>query len=224
RKAIAHTQTVVCHFIGTMKIIWTNLIIWTVLSLSSCGQRNDTGYIQDQPRLHADTLMINCDSVFSEVGYYIQLITFDSLLNNQGNSILVFGQRNQGGQEQIYLDTLYSKVGQVEFRDFNQDDIKDVLVQNESDARSNWTYNLFLTDLKGRTLTMVQGFDQVKNPSLNSDLQIIESHVNSGTNYIEFYKLVNRDSIFKYDILVYDSMDDISERNYKLALDKIRSK
>ncbi|MFN7262083.1 MAG: XAC2610-related protein [Cyclobacteriaceae bacterium] len=207
-----------------MKIISTTLTIWTLVSVSSFGQRDGTSYLQDQQGLHADTLMINCDSVFSEAGYYIQLITVDSLVNNQTNSILVFGQRNKGGQEQIYIDTLYSKVGQVKFLDFNQDNIKDILVQNESDARSNWTYNLFLTDLESRTLMMVKGFDQIKNPNVNADFEIIESHVNSGTNYIEFYKLVNRDSIFKYDILVYDSMDDSSEKNYKLALDKIRSK
>jgi hypothetical protein len=175
---IANTN-VVCHFIGSMKIIWTTLTIWTLVSVSSCGQRDGTSYIQDQQGLHADTLMINCDSVFSEPGYYIQFITLDSLVNNQTNSILVFGQRNKGGQEQIYIDTLYSKVGQVKFLDFNQDNIKDVLVQNESDARSNWTYNLFLTDLESRTLMMVKGFDQIKNPNVNADFEIIESHVSS---------------------------------------------
>jgi hypothetical protein len=81
-----------------------------------------------------------------------------------------------------------------------------------------------LTDIKNRTLKKVKGFEEIKNPKLNQDLGIIESRVNSGTNYIEFYRLLNNDSIYKYDILVYDSVDGASEKSYKQALEKMRRK
>jgi hypothetical protein len=81
-----------------------------------------------------------------------------------------------------------------------------------------------LTDIKNRTLKKVKGFEEIKNPKLNQDLGIIESRVNSGTNYIEFYRLLNNDSIYKYDILVYDSMDGASEKSYKQAREKMRRK
>lgn len=168
-----------------------------------------------------DTATIDCDSIFGEAGYFVSLISFDSLLDKEHNTILIFGQKTIGRLEQIYLDTLYSKVGRIEFADYNKDNIKDLLVQNISDVGSNWTYNLFLTDFQGRTLKKVKGFQEIKNPRLNKELGIIESHVSSETDYIEFYRLVNNDSVYKYDILIYDNLDETSEKNYKQALEKI---
>lgn len=129
------------------------------------------------------------------------------MLDNRYNAIFVFGQAVRGVEEQIYIDSLYSRVGQVSFMDINQDGTKDILIQHDSDVRSNWTYHLFLTDLQGRTLKKVRGFDQVRNPRVNTKAGRIESWVSSGRNYIEFYKLVNNDSIYKYDKLVYDTLD-----------------
>ncbi|HQQ98540.1 MAG TPA: hypothetical protein PLX35_14815 [Cyclobacteriaceae bacterium] len=190
-----------------MKLTWTLLLIVLLIAFVSCGRRPDGNYRYDQ-YLPTDTLVINCDSVFNETGYYVRLFTYDSRLENRYNAIFVFGQTISGGEERIYVDSLYSKVGQVSFMDINQDGTKDILIQHDSDVRSNWTYHLFLTDLRGRRLNRVRGFDQVRNPRVNTDAGIIESRVSSGTNYIEFYKLVNKDSIYKYDLLVYDTLDD----------------
>lgn len=205
-----------------MKLTWTLLLIVLLIAFVSCGRRPDGNYRYDQ-HLPNDTLVINCDLVFSETCYYIRLLTYDSVLDNRYNAVFVFGQVIGGGEERIYVDSLYSKAGQVSFMDINQDGTKDILIQHDSDVRSNWTYHLFLTDLQGRALNKVKGFDQVRNPRVNAGPGIIESRVSSGTNYIEFYKLVNKDSIFKYDIVVYDTLGEISNRNYKIALDRIRN-
>lgn len=204
-----------------MKHLSTILIILLLILSFSCGQTSDKAIFQEQTLVTGDTVTIDCDSIFREAGYFVRLVSFDSLPDKEHNAILTFGRKTKGRLEQIYLDTLYSKVGQIEFADYNKDNIKDLLVQNISDVRSNWTYNLFLTDFQGRTLKKVKGFQEIKNPRLNKDLGIIESHVNSGINYIEFYKLVSNDSVYKYNILVYDSLDEKSEKNYKQALEKI---
>lgn len=179
---------------------------------------------QHQKLINGDTATIYCDSIFKESGYFVKLISFDSLPDRERNSILIFGQKTNNVLNQLFLDTLYSMVGKIEFTDYNGDNSKDILIQSSSDARSNWTYHLFLTDFTARTLKKVKGFDKIKNPRLNKDLDIIESYVSSGTNYSEFYKLVDKDSIYKYDILVYDTHDEESSKNYKQALEKIRSR
>lgn len=204
-----------------MKITLTLLMIVLLIAVVSCEQRGDRNHRHSQ-YFSADTLVINCDSVFNETGYYIRLFTYHHVMDSRYNAIFVFGQTVRGVEEQIYIDSLYSKVGQVSFMDINQDGTKDILIQHDSDVRSNWTYHLFLPDLRGRTLNKVRGFEQVRNPRVNTDAGIIESRVSSGTNYIEFYKLVNKDSIYKYDLLVYDTLDAISKENYKTALEKIR--
>lgn len=204
-----------------MKHLSTILITLLLTLALSCGQTSDKAIFREQILATGDTVTIDCDSIFGEAGYFVRLISFDSLLDKEHNAILIFGQKTKGRLEQIYLDTLYSKVGRIEFADYNKDNIKDLLVQNISDVGSNWTYNLFLTDFQGRTLKKVKGFQEIKKPRLNKELGIIESHVSSETNYIEFYRLVNNDSVYKYDILVYDSLDETSEKNYKQALEKI---
>lgn len=221
RKATLLTKRSVL-FYRTMNNFSTTVTSLFLILVWSCGQRGNKNDLQRERTVTADTVIINCDSIYEGTGYFVRLVSFDSLLDKEHNAILLFGQKTNGGPAQIYIDTVYSNVRQVEFSDYNNDNIKDILVQNISDAGSNWTYNLFLTDLKARTLRKVKGFEEIKNPKVNKDLGVIESHVSSGTNYIEFYRLVDNDSIFKYDILVYDSADQTSEKNYKLALEKIR--
>jgi hypothetical protein len=211
-------------FVRTMKNLSHTLIFSLVILLFACGQVSDKGDVQRQKSMKVDTVIFNGDSIFNEMGFIVRLISFDSLLDKEHNSFLDFGKRTKDGLEKNYRDTLYSKVGKIDFADYNNDKIKDILVQNISDVRSNWTYNLYLTDIKNRTLKKVKGFEEIKNPKLNQDLGIIESRVNSGTNYIEFYRLLNNDSIYKYDILVYDSMDGASEKSYKQAREKMRRK
>jgi hypothetical protein len=206
-----------------MRTLLTILTLFILLQITSCISRANFDTITYDTVI-ADTVIINCDTIFKEAGYSITLITFDTLIENEYNSILLFGKLGNNDLDNVFVDTLYSQVGQIAFADYNNDSIKDILVQNISDVRSNWTYNLFLSDLKNRTLIKINGFDKIKNPRLNSELKIIESYINSGTNYIEFYKLLNQDSIFKYDIFVYDSSDDVSRMNYRLALEKMRSK
>jgi hypothetical protein len=211
-------------FYRTMRNISNTLTASFIILVFACGQRSDKVGLQHKNKMKSDTVTVDCDSIFNVTGYLVRLISFDSLLDKEHNSILIFGQKTKGGLDNIYRDTLYSKVGKIEFADYNRDNIKDILVQNISDVRSNWTYNLYLTDLRDSTLKKVKGFQEIKNPKLNQDLGIIESRVSSGTNYIEFYRLVDKDSIYKYDILVYDSTTETSEQNYKQALEKIRRK
>jgi len=77
----------------------------------------------------------------------------------------------------------------IDFQDFNNDKIKDVLIFYSTGARANPTYHLYLTDKKNRKLIRVTGFEKLPNPSLDRTNNIITSIGLSGTNYYSFYRI-----------------------------------
>ena len=77
----------------------------------------------------------------------------------------------------------------IDFQDFNNDKVKDVLVFYYTGARANPTYHLYLSDIKNRQLIRVKGFEDLPNPDLDTTHNIIESIALSGTNYYSFYRI-----------------------------------
>ncbi|MDR2237875.1 MAG: hypothetical protein LBE92_17260 [Chryseobacterium sp.] len=119
----------------------------------------------------------------------------------------------------ILKDLVYSKVGEFEFEDFNGDGIKDLLIQNISDVRSNWTYSLYLFDPKNKTFKKVLNFESIKNPVYQSKHNWIESYTVSGANYLSFYRIVgNRIRDLNYTIHDNDSVN--FENEYQRAVKK----
>ncbi|MBL4655292.1 MAG: hypothetical protein JKY33_05670 [Bacteroidia bacterium] len=198
-----------------------------------CGQNSQKGKMNNNINLDAPsssgikgqeintkTNLINCDSVFSSKGYQVQITNLGNITENDYNSLFEFRKRNM----LIFSDSIYSRVGEVSFKDFNNDNEKDILIQNISDVRSNWTFNLYLVDLSNNSLKKVKGFNEIKNPELIEKTHVIESYVSSGTNYYNFYRLLANDSIFKYDILLYDDHTDSSHSLYLKAIEELIKK
>ena len=173
-----------------------------------------------------NTTIIKCDSIYRGKSITIKLINFDDERDGydvEKNSILIVSQKLNGKNSVLIKDSIFSRAQKVEFRDFNNDTIKDILVQNISDVRSNWTYNLYLYDTKTNNFKRVTGFEEIKNPIYNSEYKIIESHVNSGKNWMAFYKIRNY-KIHDYHIEIIDDGSFKSGKEYKKALKKISQK
>lgn len=169
------------------------------------------------------TVEVKCDSIYNGKGIQIKLKTFDDEKEGYDggkNAILLIEQNSKNRKSIIVNDSIYSSVQKIEFADFNNDKIKDLLVQNISDVRSNWTYNLYLYNPKTTSFKQVKGFEKIKNPLFNTKYNIIESHVNSGTNWIGFYKIIKH-SVHNYNIEIDDRGDKNSEKEYKKAITKI---
>ena len=173
-----------------------------------------------------NTTIIKCDSIYKNKNITIKLINFYDErdgYDSEKNSILIINQKLNGKNSVLIKDSIFSRVQEVEFKDFNGDKIKDILVQNISDVRSNWTYNLYLYDSKTNNFKRVIGFEEIKNPTYNSKYKIIESHVNSGKNWAAFYKIRNY-KVYDYNIEIIDDGSVKSEKEYKKALKKISQK
>lgn len=165
-----------------------------------------------QKKTNTELIKINCDSIYPNENLSIELKFFYS--DNENKYKIKFRlSKNTNGQDiDLFSDTIYSTTQKVEFKDFNNDKIMDILIQNESDVRSNWTYNLYLVDLKNEKLTKVKGFSEIKNPKFLSEFNLIDNYVISGQNWTSFYKIQN-DSIIDLGFIIYD--DQTEDGNYK---------
>jgi len=172
-----------------------------------------------------NTKTIKCDSIYKNKGITIKLINFETEkegYDSEKNSILIISQKVNNKSSIIIKDSIFSLVQNIEFQDYNSDGIKDILVQNISDVRSNWTYNLYLYNPKVNNFKRVDGFEEIKNPSYNSKYKIIESHVSSGTNWAAFYKIKNN-KVYNYNIEIIDDGSSKAENEYRKAIKKINS-
>ncbi len=176
-----------------------------------------------------EDLVINCDSIYKTKGYKITLKRFDIQEENEYkyNSVFIISKLINEQYLDFFRDSIFVPVQEIKFEDFNNDNIKDILIQHYSDVRSNWTYYLYLVDTVNDRLTKVKGFEEIKNPKYNSEYDIIENYVLSGTNWTRFYKLIN-DKIIDLEISIYDEEDDIGNNTYneqyKKALININEK
>lgn len=185
------------------------ILIYLLISFSTVAQK---------------TSIIKCDSIYKAKSIFIQLDNFkNDDYSDDTNYTLLIKQRLKNETKILLKEKIFSSAQQVEFRDYNNDNIKDILVQNFSDARSNWTYYLYLFNIKTNSFTKIIGFEEIKNPIYNSKYNIIESHVNSGKNWVAFYK-IKSNKIYDYRIEIIDDGSVKSEKEYKKALKKISQK
>jgi len=171
-----------------------------------------------------EVVKINCDSIFNKKGYSVSL-EFDPKDQIILNVLFTFSKKINGKEKIIHQEKLHSQFKNVEFIDFNGDGIKDILVENSSDVRSNLTYHLFIVDLKNQKLRKIKGFDDIKNPNYQKDYDLIDCLVMSGKNWTRFYK-IEGNKIKDFGYIVKDGEDDNGndleyDKNYQLTLSKI---
>lgn len=180
-----------------------------------------------QNHLNPKIFETNCDSLYKDKGYKIVQQYFPEGIDtiNNNNIVFQFVLVTKTDQYLICQDTLYSRTGEMEFKDFNNDGIKDILIQNISDVRSNWTYYLYLVDTLHNQLKKVKGFEEIKNPNYLPNYDLIDNYVNSGQNWTSFYKIKN-DSIIDFGIVIYDNLTENGtyKNEYKQAIKLIQEK
>jgi hypothetical protein len=217
----------------------TSIILTTIAFAASCADNHNR---QNENKATADNLQSNqvvftdtldnssqgtaiiCDSIYKEEGYRIILITFDAEKKDEtkSNSIFTLSKWTNGQSKIVYLDSIYNTVPEVHFIDYNNDKIKDILIQNYSDARSNWTYYLYLVDTVQDRLKKIKGFEEIKNPNYLPEYNLIDNMVMSGRDWTSFYK-IQGDSVKDFNIVIYDDHNENGtyDRDYNRAIKKI---
>lgn len=175
-----------------------------------------------------DTIVeIKCDSIYINKKITLKLISNKNDeregFSGELNSLFIIEQKENNILKEVLKDSVFSRYQEIKFEDYNNDNIKDILVQNISDVRSNLTYYLYLFNPKTNSFKKVKGFEEIKNPSYNSKYNIVDNYVVSGQNYTSFYKIKNS-KIYDLNILIYDDQSENSnsyDKKYKNAIKRI---
>jgi len=185
------------------------------LGLISCSKKQELQNIsaknnkaETQNKIYEKVIL--CDSVYENKNYQITLRFFSeekSYDEGDKNTVFIFSKKENGKYKELMRDSIQSHFGRYEFEDFNGDKIKDILIQNISDVRSNWTYYLYLVDLKNDKLTKIKNFDKIKNPHYLPKYNLIDNEVMSGRNWTSFYQ-IQKDTVFDFGYVIYQGEDE----------------
>ena len=155
-------------------------------------------------------LLEKTDSIHPNNKFYIEIIAKTNSNNEKANAVFnLFLTKNN---KLVYSDSILTVSQEILFEDYNQDDIRDILIQNTFDVRSNSTYNLYLLSENGK-VKKIKNFNQIKNPEYLKQYNLISNLVISGRNWTSFYN-IESDSIKKFNYLIYRDETDKSEIKY----------
>ena len=188
---------------------------------------NFLSFGQKQINTKTKILEIKCDTIYPNQNITLKLLKYEfesEGFDGEKNSVFIIEQKIQNSKKVIFKENIFSSAQEIEFKDYNNDNFKDILVQNISDVRGNWTYNLYLFDPKTNKFKKVIGFEEIKSPKFNKKYNIIESYVVSGRNWTSFYKIV-KNKIYDYNIAIEDDENENGvnkyDEEYKKAIKKI---
>jgi len=183
------------------------IFLLTIIAISSYGQ-NEVKVFETK-----------CDSIYKNKEYKIIQQHFQNGIagNEEKNTIFSFIRIINSKEVLIFKDTIFSSTGEIEFRNFNNDRIKDILIQNTSDVRSNWTYYLYIVDTLHDRLKKIKGFEEIKAPNYLPKYDLIDNYVMSGQIWTSFYK-IEGNHIKDFGIVIYDNQSD--DGKYKRAYNK----
>lgn len=174
----------------------------------------------------SDQFEINCDSIYNNKGIILKLVPIDKSTKNEPQykfTFIIYKKQN-GKLCEIFRDIVESTVQEIKFADFNNDNVKDILVQNISDVRSNWTYYLYIVDKNVNSVRKIKGFEEIKNPNYLPKYDLVDNMVMSGRNWTSFYKILG-DTIKDFNIVIYEGEDENGkytyDTDYKKAIKRI---
>ena len=218
----------------SFRILLSFIGITFCLSCGILGKNKKTSKIKNTSLIEGEKLeeykiiSINCDTIYKNKHYSLELTSINSIQeeDNKTRAFIFRIIKLLNSQTiEIYKDTIQSITQEVLFVDYNNDGIKDVLIQNTSDVRSNQTYNLFLVDIKKDKIKKVRGFNIIKNPNFLTKYNLIDNYVLSGREWTSFYK-IQSDSIVDFGTVIYNthSDDGLYEADYKRAIEDVLAK
>lgn len=184
----------------TLKILF--LLAITGPFFTCCSDNNSELKISEEcknseKQFDSMSKVIDCDSIYLGKKIIIEFFEHDFEKSELNATLKII----KNG-EVLIIDSLSTGMFALEFKDFNGDGIKDILAQNSSDARSNYTWYLYLADKEINSFTKIKGFEKIKNPNYLEKYDLIDCLVMSGNDWTSFYQIQN-DSIHDFGFVIY---------------------
>lgn len=149
----------------------------------------------------ADTTIKTYDTtllLFSDSSYKLDFHFLDtkSTREEKTNSIVTFNFTRNDTTVRLFQDSFYCMNTMIKRKDFNNDNIKDILFFYYTGGRANPTYHLYVIDTVKYSLTYIKGFENLPNPDLDSSNNIITSAALAGTDIIwSFYRINSQNKL-----------------------------
>jgi len=164
-------------------------------------------------------------TLFGNSSYKLTLHIFDTTNNydaENNNAVLTFTKQDKSQTNVFFRDSLFCMYPGISFRDFNNDNVKDVLIFYYTGARANESYHLYVIDVKNHKLIRVKGFEELPNPYLDTTNNIIQSIALSGTNYYSFYRIDTKKKLINLGNSFEENPNDSTQ--YEKAIQQILKK
>ncbi len=210
------------------------LFIFSILIFCACQQKSKAKIALSSPKrppadpnLIYDTIPSDYSvTLFNDTAYYkLHITVFDTGAYDEtkANAVLAL-KKNQRGRVTVLLkDSIYfSRPFYMQFKDFNNDKIKDLLFFYYDGARANPRYTLYLVHLKSHSLTRVKGFEELTNAELDSTNNVITSTALSGTAYYSFYRITRKNKLINLGHSFEARENDSDTLKYNKAIQKIK--
>jgi hypothetical protein len=209
------------------------LFIFSILIFCACQQKSKAKIVLSSPKRPSSDPNLIYDTIpsdysitlFNDTAYKLHITIFDTGAydETQANAVLSL-KKNQGGKLTVLLkDSIYfSRPFYLQFGDFNNDKIKDLLFFYYDGARANPRYTLYLVDPKSHSLTHVKGFEELTNAELDSTNNIITSIALSGTAHYSFYRIARKNKLINLGHSFEARENDSDTLKYNKAIQKIK--
>jgi hypothetical protein len=210
------------------------LLIFIVSLFSSCEQKNKakistkpiTPVAVDTSHVSNNAIYARSVTLFGDTSYKLNLHVIDS--NSLNSTAILTLKKSQGGHTiTLYSDSIETmNGGYIQFEDFNNDKIKDLMVFYSDGARANPRYHLYLIYPKSHELIRVKGFEELTNPEFDAKNNIITSLGLSGTDYYSFYRITKRNTLINlghsFETSERHPNEDDDSAKYENAINKIK--
>jgi hypothetical protein len=196
-----------------------NLITSICLILLSCNSKTINQFNLLENRLENSNFKKYL--IFNDKNYLLTLTTIDTTTSyniDRPTVILNLLKRNIDKIDTLVNDSLFSRnpLGAVpeisiEFKDFNFDGIKDLIIPYGTDPRGNQGFHLYITDNKNKLIQRVDGFNDIGNPKPDSTFKMIQSFVLAGPSFCRFFEINSKNELIDLghylDFQDFDSID-----------------
>ena len=130
--------------------------------------------------------------------------------------VVLFRDREKIATDSIRCDGLY-----IDFKDMNEDGFNDLLIFQNSGARANETFNLFLYIRKSRDFKKVPGYNSWPNLFKTDSKGILSACILTGTVQYSFFRI--KDSGELIDLKISETDYNLDGKAYDRGLRKAKS-
>ena len=186
----------------------------------------DSAYSGESDELIPDSIYLDKHYKFVLKKFSEQMEINDSTYEFIPNTVLSFQKLVNGKYVELFTDSIACEQLLFDYKQFMGDSLPELMINNNRDFRSNWTYYLYAVDTLNDKIKRIKNFEIIKNPNYLPQYDLVDNYVASDQFWTNFYK-INADTVIDFDMVVNgggpvaEGEKDTFEEDYNRALKKV---